>query len=365
MPYRATQHNAKTTNRMVFVFIVLGLTLLAIFTSVILIKNKTFVDKVYYRTVLNNAKGLSARPTIFFKGIEIGRVESFSLDPYNNDINVNFYIFEQYRDKIVRYAILAGNQNMLLGDVSAFELILPLRERVGEFEPLPAGDLVAHIGSKLAQAHVKSGFISIQGNSIDSIIASVNTLLINLQQENNPDAGSLFRILDRVAKITDHLLKVSKRLDKSDLLEQAEGIVFSAKDILANVPGSVNQFNKVVGEASNIIGEASVVIGEASDIIGEADILVKNYQQPGAVIDRVTGGKVPLVLDNLNTSLDVLQTMLKDVNAQRDQLAVTVHSIQQVLNRLDKTLQGVNNNPLIKPGIEKLPPRKGVEMNDQ
>ena len=60
---------------------------------------------------------------------------------------------------------------------------------------------------------------------------------------------------------------------------------------------------------------------------------------------------------------DILQNMLKDVHAEREQLVITVNSIQQVLNRLDKTLQGVNNNPFIKPGIEQAPKRKGIEIN--
>ncbi|MFT5164001.1 MAG: hypothetical protein ACI9FJ_002598 [Alteromonadaceae bacterium] len=45
---------------------------------------------------------------------------------------------------------------MLFGDVSAFELILPSIEVVGQFDLLKAGELVPHIDSKLAQAHIKA-----------------------------------------------------------------------------------------------------------------------------------------------------------------------------------------------------------------
>jgi hypothetical protein len=52
-------------------------------------------------TVLDNARGLRAKPAIYFKGLEIGRVEAFKLDTYNNDINVDFYIYSQYQSKVV------------------------------------------------------------------------------------------------------------------------------------------------------------------------------------------------------------------------------------------------------------------------
>lgn len=343
-------HNPKNTNKIVFVFISIGLLILAVFTSIILVNNKTFEDKTYYRTILDNAKGLRAKPAIFFKGLEIGRIDAFALNPRTNEIEVDFWVFDQYNSKMVKYALLAGHQNTLFGDMSAFELILPSLVKVKKYEVLKEGDTIAHINSELGQAYIRNGLIAKQGDSIESIIASVNTLLLNLQQENNPEAGSLFRILDRVAKITDHLLTVSEELRESNILPEAEKTIKGSQDWLNELPKVMNQFNQILSSTNQVLQQAQNTLD--------------SYSKPGTVFKEVTQGKVPMVLDNVNESIEILQLMLKDVHAQREQLAVTVHSVQQVLERLDKTLQGINNNPLLKDGIEEMPEQSGIEMHE-
>jgi paraquat-inducible protein B len=314
------------------------------------INNKTFVDKTFFRTIVDDARGLRGKPAIFFKGLEIGRIEAFRLNADTNDIEVDFYVFDKYKNKVVRHAILGGYQNTLLGDITPFELILPQLEKVSKYQALPAGEMVPHIDSELAQAYLKNGLIEVQGDSVESIIASVNTLLLNLQKENNPQAGSIFRILDRLAKITDHLLTVSQSLRKSSLLPEAEKMVLKGKGLVEKIPETMSKIDNTILSVKQAIDSANT-------------LLIK-YQQPELIVSGITDGKVPLILDNFNTSLTVLQTMLNDVHAQREQLSVTVHSVQQVLDKLDKTLQGLNNNPLLKPGIEQAPKNKGIEMND-
>ena len=124
----------------------------------------------------------------------------------------------------------------------------------------------------------------------------------------------------------------------------------TANDMLKTVPSSIDRIN--------------TVIDGTNQAINQANVLLHTYQQPGAIFKEVTAGKIPPILDNLNQSLLLLQTMLKDVHAEREQLVITVNAMQKVLNRLDKTLQGVNNNPLIKPGIEQQPEATGIEMHD-
>lgn len=343
-------HNPKNTNKIVSLFILVGLGILVMFVILILINNKTFVDKTHYRTIVANAKGLAGKPAVFFKGLEIGRVSSFRLNPINNDIEVDFFVFDQFKSKVVKYAVLGGHRNTMLGDVSPFDLILPDITKIQNFEVLSAGEMVPHIDSDLAQAYIRNGLIAVQGDSIDSIIASVNTLLLNFQKENNPDAGSIFRILDRVAKMTDHLLTVSETLRKSNILAEAENAMSQSKGYLSEFPAIVTRVNEVIDGANGVVKQASK--------------MVEKYSQPELIVGGITDGKIPPMLDNVNASLTVLQTMLNDVHAEREQLVITVHAVQEVLNKLDKTLQGLNNNPLLKDGIEENTKNKGIEMND-
>lgn len=343
-------HNPTNTNKIVALFVVAGLGILMIFTAMILINNKTFADKTYYRTVVQHAKGLSAKPAVLFMGLEIGRVEDFRLNMTNNEIEVDFWVFSQYRTKVVRHALLIGHQNTLLGDISPFELVLPEITKVSEYEPLEPLGLVPHVSSHLGQAYIKNGLVMVEGDSIDSIIASVNTLLLNLQQENNPDAGSLFRILDRIAKITDHLLSVSEAMRSSTLLPEAETMLAEIKLFVGQFPDTLVRVNRLLESVDKTVNQANHTIA--------------GYARPEQIVAGITDNQIPPMLNSMNESLVLLQTMLKDVHGQREQLAITVLSVQEVLEKLDKTLQGVNNNPLLKPGIEQQPKLQGIEMND-
>ena len=343
-------HNPKNSDKIVLIFVAVGIGILLVFTSLIMVNNKTFADKTYYRTVVKHAKGLSAKPAVLFMGLEIGRVDSFHLNHANNQIEVEFWVFSEYRSKLVRHAVLIGHQKTLLGDISPFELVLPELDKVLKYQPLEQGELIPHINSELGQAYVKNGLVLVEGDSVDSIIASVNTLLLNLQQENNPDAGSLFRILDRIAKITDHLLNVSESLRKSSILPEAEQMLAETEQFVSQFPDTLNRVNRLLDSVDKTVNQANTTIA--------------SYSQPQQLVAGITDNQIPPMLNSMTESLQLLQIMLKDVHAQREQLAITVHSVQQVLERLDKTLQGVNNNPLLKQGIELKTKPQGIEMND-
>lgn len=343
-------NNANRTNRIVLLFVTAGLAFLIAFTVIILINTKALVDKVYYRTILNDAKGLSAKPPIYFKGLEIGRITDFKLNEETNDIEVDFYVFIDYQPKIIQHAVLSGNQNVFLNNATEFQLLMPNKLSGYRYEPLFAGSMVPYIDSDIGRAYVKNGIISKPGNSVDSIISSVNTLLTNLQKSDNPEDGSLFKILDRVASMSDHLLILSQQLSDSSVVNDTEMLMGNANQILVNIPATQIKIDNMVSEASALISELQLVSSQ--------------YQDPMGMMEEATAGQLPQIMTNVNESLDLVKGMLDEVYAERMQLAVTVNTLLKVLNRMDKTLQGVNNNPLLKGGIEKDKAVKGIEMND-
>lgn len=342
--------NVNQANRVVFIFAALGIGFLALFTTVVLINNKTFVDKVYYRTIVDNAKGLSAKPPINFKGIEIGRVSDFQLNELTNDIEVDFFVYADYQSKVVRFAILADNKSILINNATEFELIMPSTESLKYGNPLTPGSLVPFISSGQAQTYIRRGLIEVPANSVDSIVASVNNLLLNFQRSDNPEAGSLFRVLDTAAKISDQLLLITEEMADTGLLESAEQIVSNTNQILTGVPQSQERVNSLLDQSEVLLTKLETVLS--------------SYQDPAAIVKDVSNGQVPEILDNVNQSLVVLKEMINEVHAERLQLMVTMNTVLKVLNKMDKTLEGVNNNPLLKGGIEKTPPPKGIETND-
>ncbi len=339
-------YNTKATNRIVLIFTACGLLSLIIFISLILINNKTFVDKTYYRTVLNNAKGLNAKPGIYFKGLQIGQINGFKLNHSSNYIDVDFFVYGEFKDKIVKYSVLSGNQNVLFVDDLKFELLLPSNHKS---TPLPENSLVPYIASQEAISYIKQGLIEDPGTNLDSILANVNTILINLQREDNPEAGALFRLLDRTAKISERFFKFSQQLEQTNIIPKTEQTLSAAHKLIEQAPQTLIEVNKL--------------IHNMNDLLKEIDSVIKTYDKPAELINHVTANKIPLIMDNTNANLLLLKKMLSAIHAERLELVITVNSMQSVLNKLDKTLQGINNNPLIKPGIEKQQ-KLGIEMHD-
>ena len=100
--------------------------------------------------------------------------------------------------------------------------------------------------------------------------------------------------------------------------------------------------------------------------------MLGEYENPANIIARATENKLPKIIDkvdgmidNVDVNLIYLQGILKEVHAQREQLAIAIISLNNTLSMFDKTLQGVNNNPLFKGGIE--PENKAdysIEVNE-
>ncbi|AOT08588.1 MlaD family protein [Pseudoalteromonas luteoviolacea] len=344
------QHSVKKTNNIVLVFGVAGILMLVIMTAMILVNNHTFADKAYYRTVLQDASGLSALPAIYFKGLKVGRIEGFRLDHKTNLIEVELWVFREYQNKVVKYAVLAGEQHPIFDDVTTFELILPDPSSVIEYEQLAPNSYIPHINSELGKSYVNKGVIAQKGDDIESILASINQLLQNFQKEDNPEAGAIFRVLDRVAKISDNLMVVSEEVKSSDLLPDAERTLAQSQQVLEQMPKVLEQINTTLLTTERLMGQAGSTL--------------HNYAEPAKIIGDVTNRQLPIVLNNLNESLTVMQIMLKEVHSEREQFAIAIHSMQQVLDKMDKTLQALNNHPMLKDGIEKQPQTTGIEMHD-
>ncbi|MDK1286720.1 MlaD family protein [Pseudoalteromonas umbrosa] len=344
------QHSVNKTNNIVLVFGIAGILMLLTLTSMILVNNHTFADKTYYKTVLQDASGLSALPAIYFKGLKVGRIDGFRLNHDTNLIEVDLWIFQEYQSKVVEYAVLAGEQHPIFDDVTTFELILPNKKHVDSYVQLAPNSFIPHINSELGKSYVEQGAIAQKGDDIESILASINQLLQNFQKEDNPEAGAIFRVLDRVAKISDNLMVVSEEVRSSDLLPDAERTLAQSQQVLEQMPKVLAQINTTLLTTERLMGQAGTTLS--------------NYAYPAQIVGDITEGQLPIVLNNLNESLTVMQTMLKEVHSEREQFAIAIHSMQQVLDKMDKTLQALNNHPILKDGIEKQPQTTGIEMHD-
>ena len=100
------RHNREIVT--IFMLIAVGFYLPRSIVATIII----FSAPVDFYTLVQNAYGLKSLPPIYFKGFAIGRVKSFQLT-HENKIHVNFYIFEDFYDKVINYSVVSINTNPL------------------------------------------------------------------------------------------------------------------------------------------------------------------------------------------------------------------------------------------------------------
>jgi ABC-type transporter Mla subunit MlaD len=335
----------KNTNKLVTTFVIIGIMLLIAFTTLVLIKNKTLTDKVHFKTILDHAGGLSSSPPIYFKGIQIGRIEDFRLDAETNNILVSFYVYKNYANKVVKYAVISRVESLLPGTSNEYELLLPKQSLIPSLEILPEGALVPFIQTDQGKTYAEKGGILIQLNSIESILAKINDVLMNLQRESNVKTGEVFVILNKLSSISDVFLGMSEQMRDAQLIAEFKQTASDLQSLIKNTDDTIQRANLAVRETTSLLRKANKVTNHT-------DSLLKNYEDPVSIISQVSENKMPELIRKANTNLDYLEGILKEIYQQREDLAKTAATLNNTLTKFDKTLQGVNSNPLIKDGIQ-------------
>ncbi len=383
------QERFKYSDRMVITFVILGFLLLIGFSALVLIKNKTLVDKTYYQTILDNANGLSSKPPIYFKGFEIGRIDDFKLESATNNILVKFYIYDNYTDKIIKYAVISRIESLVLRTGSQYEILLPQQGLIAELEPLQEGELVPFITSEIGQSYAKKGQITVRSNSIESVLTSANNLLINIQKETDSEAGEIFKTIDKISKITELFLVMAQQVEDDQLVPEISKTAIALQTAIDTFTNTMEKASKIadsilavteqieaeqlvpeikkpvialqtliattdsaIVKADKAIANVNAFFRNADDLAIHADSVLGQYENPADIIAGVTENKLPKIIDNVDVNLIYLQGILKEVHSQREQLAIAIISLNKTMSIFDKTLQGVNNNPLFKGGIE-------------
>ena len=332
------QDRFKYTDRLVITFVIMGFVLLIGFSALVMIKNKTLTNKVYYQTILDEATGLSSKPPIYFKGFQIGRIDEFELDSATNNILVKFYVYENYSDKIIKYAVISRIENLILGTSNQYEILLPTQELISQLEPLEEGGLVPFYNSEMGQEYARKGKIAVKFDSIESILTSVNNILLNLQKESDSEAGAIFQILEKFSTIADSLQKMADQAEKEQLIPEFK------KTLVA--------LQAMIDRSDAVFARAEIAITNLDEAAKHADTVLVAYENPAEIIANATDHKLPNMIDNVDVNLVYIQGILKEVHLQREQLAEAIILLNKTMATFEKTLQGVNSNPLLKDGIE-------------
>lgn len=287
-------------NKLVTIFVGTSIILFATFIIFIAIKNRTFERQYTYYTVIDDAHGLQNNPSLFYKGVEIGRVKKFKLTEDKN-IRVDFSIYQEYMPLIIEYSVVMKNSNPISGEVSEFTLITPeIKDGIINSVPMP-GSLLPEISSNEGIQYIEKGRIEIPAKGIDAVAKKVNMLLDSLV--------------------------ANKTMNKID--------------------GSLTHINNAIINLEELLG---------------------SYKNPDGLAVKLGGKQIETAVASLGNSIKYLEDMLKEIHNNKRMLTPIMLNTNNTIQKLDKTLQGVNNNPIIKNGIQKKQTtdssKIGVEIND-
>lgn len=323
-----------------FVFIAVLILLMTFFS--IAVNRKIFVKKFAFRTVFNDAIGLSTQTPVIFKGFEIGEIKSFNLNN-ENQIDAVFLVYEPYRTKIVKHSVLRKTIHPLSGK-SSIELIQgPNLKQINE-----ENELVPEISTQRGKLYLSSGNIEISNDMMSSIVQNVNKFLYNLNQDNNQDQGSIFRSLYHIANSAQDL----------------EIVLKSTNETISKLNRGYQENDGELFRMLNEVAEIAVKMNETAELINQtvysANEMIKVYSKPeGLAVKLIDPDQKNIIqpireiLNNLNQNMLEVNQLLKYLESQSPEISSVIVETQSTLNAAQKTIQGLNNNPILRGGIEK------------
>ena len=291
----------KHRTKLVSAFILVAVGLFVMLVTMIMINNRTFSSKIQYYSIMNSADGLQKNPPIKFKGLEIGKVFSFDLTK-DNRIVVHFFIYKKFSEKIVQYSVLSQVAGTLTGEVTHFELIVPKYSEANIL--VRSNSLVPYINSEEGKQNLKDGGIVMPEEGFGGLITKLNEVLDGITSQR-----TVFKLDDAIKNLNSVLVSVN------EVLLRVEHVVAGAK-------------------------------------------------APEGIIGRVGGESVAKSMIRLEKIMQYLEETVNVIYKSRKDLAPILTNVNKTVKKLNDTLKGVNNNPLIRGGIIKEKKYLGVELID-
>ncbi len=283
-------------DQIVGMFSIISIVGLIVLVFAIGARHNIFIKKNFYYTELSSGSGIKAGMDINYKGFSIGKIKNVELK--NDRVTVSWFILEDYFDYV--------KENSLL-----------------ELSASPIG--------------LGSSFIFHPGNGTELV----------------PSGTEIFELSSEMGKkiVAEKKCPVEKGADAvSQLLSQIPDLLNSVQTLLNDITLAVE------GKGDNTL---TVLLKNISGITGNLDVVTKSMAQKEGLLPSVigvdTGSEVNKILqqvnalvgtvDSLGGSADnILSSNTKTINA-------LLSEIGTLLLELEDTLEGVQNNPLLRKGV--------------
>ncbi len=330
----------KYTGYLVTIFLTIAFLSLLVMMSLLTIDRRYFTDKHTFYTRFNDATGLSASTPIIFKGFKIGRINDFYMED-DSRIYVTLFIYDEYKDLIKKNSVLKKTTNFLSG-ASSISYHVPEKSS----ELLPPESNIPSVDFDEGQNLAKEHDLEFSEELVYSLLSNLNTMLIDLNREYK-DEKLLLSTVKKLNHLSDDLIKVSRN------------IVFLTNAVRNEVEDKDSDTRKVLTEIDNLADKLDNTAGVLTNVLLNADTLINNYKNPDSLLFKLLDPDGDEIINPMSKIIKGADTLLNEhtefakfLNTQQMQIQLILFKLNNTLNELDKSINGINNNPLIAPGID-------------
>ena len=259
---------------------------------------KWFVPKHNYYTIISSASNISAGKAITYKGFEIGKIRSFTLDE-SDMVRVNFYITDDYRSKAVKNSII----EILTSPLGSSVVFYP----GNSLDYLPDNSYVPERSSDRAKELIKYKMVSVveQTDSLNTILAMATTLVGDI-----------------------------------DTLVKQINIALEGKE---NTPlaYTIAQVNEILEHINEITADSNGIV-------------------PKLLEDENSQGSIANVLKQLDITMGDINSITSSVEGNMPGVSIMISQMQTLLKQMQDIMEGIKNNPLLKNGISEKPEKENA-----
>ena len=288
-------------------------------------KQKWFVPKHPYYTVVSSGSNVSEGMAIQYKGFGIGKVKNITLDE-KDQVIVNFYISDEYINRITEGSIIELSVSPIgLGSSIIFHP--GVSSQIMEDE-----SLIPEKSSDQGKKNIRERkvILSEQTDSITSIVNSASDLVKDIDHLVRQISGILDGRMQNspIAQTLNNVNTILKQI--SAFLSGDDSVPISG--ITDGLNNSINQLNSILGDVGNLTEQLQ-------DPQGLIPKLIESEEAKGA-IDGLF-----LTLNQTMTDINGISSSLGNTMPQ---ITVILTQVQTLIKQVQDVVISLKNNPLIK-----------------
>lgn len=332
----------KFADQIVGLFIIFSLVFLGVIVILLGVNQRWFAKNYYFKTVFVSAGNITEGTPILMKGFQVGKISKIRLNE-SNTVDVDFYIYDTYYDKVKEYSLLEMSISPI--GLGAQLLFLPGK---GE-KLLEEGSFINLVDTPEGQAYIEQGLVDvpIKDDTITRLLSNVNPLLENVNKT--------------VITVNRTLTEINRAL-AGQSTGPLGNIVYDIQHTTQQFPVMVDNVNDIIADVQSrttqLIDQVNTLIASLNVITGNFQATSESLRDPTGLIPKLLGDKnntlltkITSITTEIEKSVKNLQNIISSLNTEVPKIAAVLNETRIAIQKAQDVLEGIKNNPLLKGGI--------------